>query len=171
MTRWHAPADEPTLRARIARQLERSKIPNDSWRRAVKQEYVREALERRLKKDEESLARLIRDDTARVREKSLGYRRPGGRRTGFARDLYDTYTRARWKASGEEAVPADVDFGIKEGRDVVVVWARPWVPPAVVARLYAFLTQSFPRDVRRSKRGLPRSWAKLGSIRSQPGET
>jgi hypothetical protein len=44
-------------------------------------------------------------------------------------------------------VPADVDFAIEDGRDVVVVWARPWVPPAVVARLYAFLTQSFPRDV------------------------
>lgn len=147
MSRWRSATDEAALRARIARQLEREKIPAAVWRRAIRQEYVREALDRGLKKDEESLRRFVQESIANLLRQSLGYRKPGGRGTGLASDLYDAYTRARWKATGEPRVPADIDFAREGGRDVVVVWARPWVPPAVVARLYAFLRQSFPNDV------------------------
>jgi hypothetical protein len=145
MARWTRARDETQLRRRITRQLRRRKIPNVVWRRAIELEYVEEAF--RLQREEATLREFVAAQIARLREQALGYRKAGGRNTSEVTKLYDEYTRLRWEASGEAEVPADLDFGSVAGRDMVVVYARPWVPAAVVARLYAHGTASFPQDV------------------------
>jgi hypothetical protein len=150
MAEWLQARSEAELWARIRRQTRVKRIPKAVQARG--EDYVREALDhgrslRFQKSAEVGLRQFVQRELERIREKILGYGKPGGKRTGSAMDLYDPYTRVRWEASGEAEVPADFDFGKHDGHDVVIVWARPWVPPSVVARLYAFGRASFPKDV------------------------
>jgi hypothetical protein len=101
----------------------------------------------RLQKGEVALRKFVRGELATLRRRVFGHRKPGGKRI---RDkLYDEYTRFRWEASGDRSneVPAGFRVDKRGDKDVVIIYARPWVPPAVVARLYAFGRASFPKDV------------------------
>jgi hypothetical protein len=172
MARWRPAKNEEELQTRVARRIRRRRIPRAIWQNAVRHEYVQEALAHGqglqfLRRTEAELCGFVAGQLERVRERVLGYRvvKPGRRFEpayvvpgvrlpvvrrgvgGFAAAWYDDYTRARWQASGEEVPPGDIHFGTAAGRPVVVIYARPWVRPSVVARLYLAGTRNYPGDV------------------------
>jgi hypothetical protein len=147
MARWQPAGTKAELWDRIKRQLRIAKILRPVRKRATEEGYVTEAL--RLRKGEAALRKFVQEEMAAIRGRVFGYRKSGGKQARDLDKLFDEYTHFRWEASGDERkeVPAGFHIDKRSGKDVVIIYARPWVPPSVVARLYSLGRRTFPKDV------------------------